>query len=85
MARGGGKNGLICSFLITPMHGIKNYIMYEVKTKAKTVSMIYSIIEEHETEEVVSKSEIYNRRRVLLIPYIIGTLKMVLRDGCGYL
>ncbi len=28
MARGGGKNGLIsgiCSFLLTPMHGIKNY------------------------------------------------------------
>ena len=42
MARGGGKNGLIsgiCSFLLTPMHGIKNYnisIVANSEDQAKT-------------------------------------------------
>lgn len=93
MARGGGKNGLIsgiCSFLLTPMHGIKNYnisIVANSEDQAKTsFKEIYSIIEEHEKLKKLfypTKSEILNKQTKSVIKYRTsnGETKDGLRDG----
>ena len=93
MARGAGKNGLIsgvASFLLTPMHGVKNYnisIIANSEDQAKTsFHEIYTVIEENAKLERLfykTKSEILSRQTKSIIKFRTsnGNTKDGLRDG----
>lgn len=93
MGRGGGKNGLIsgiCSYLLTPMHGIRNYdisIVANSENQAKTsFTEIYEALDSHPDLNKLfyrTKSELRNRQTNSVIRYQTsnGSTKDGLRDG----
>ena len=93
MGRGGGKNGLIsgiCSYLLTPMHGIAKYdisIVANSEEQAKvSFDEIYDVIEGNPALKKTfdnKKAKIRNRQTKSVIRYVTsnGSTKDGARDG----